>query len=86
MKLTNGNRVIDITNDVHMRAYLNAGWEIAKQAAAQEVAAEPVSGGSDAMDYNSLTDDELAVYAADMGIETEGKTRRQVINAIKKEG
>lgn len=86
MKLTNGTRTMDITNEVHISAYLNAGWVEDERAAAKEVAAEPVSGGSDTADYTSLTDEELAEYAADRGIETDGKTRRQIINAIKKEG
>lgn len=34
--------------------------------------------------YNSMSDDDLAVVAMEKGISTDGMTRRQVLNAIKK--
>lgn len=39
---------------------------------------------SSVVDYDTMTDEELMVYAIEKGIDIEGMTRRKVINAIKR--
>lgn len=53
---------------------------VSVDAAHDEVAAE------ESIDYTAMADEELAEIAAEKGIDIEGKTRRQVINLLKKEG
>lgn len=44
------------------------------------------ANAEESIDYSAMADEELAGIAAEKGIDIEGKTRRQVINLLKKEG
>lgn len=46
----------------------------------------PVPSSPESQDYSEMEEDELAKIAEQMGIDIEGKTKRQVINALKRGG
>lgn len=62
------------------------GVEAVSTEAAPLATETEAAGGEGDIDYTTMTDEELAGIAAEKGISIDGKTRRQVINLLKKEG
>jgi len=68
-------------------------WDAGKNKAIplSEISIEPEQGETlapavpeESTDYNDMNDEALAALAAERHIDTTGKTRRQVINALRK--
>lgn len=81
------NRVMQVP-DGEIEQYRANGYKLYEPAVAvgeTEPEQSPAPASPESPDYSDMEDSEIAELAALRGIDTEGKTKRQVINLLKKE-
>jgi len=84
MKLTKNGVTYDVVDEIQINAFRKSGYKPISETEPEQGESLAPAVSEESTDYNELDDEALAALAAERQIDTTDKTRRQVINALKR--
>lgn len=84
MKLTKNGVTYDVMDEIQISAFRKSGYRPVSETEPEQGETLAPAVSEESTDYNDMPDEQLAALAAERQVDVDGKTRRQVINALKK--
>ena len=84
MKLTKNGVTYDVVDEIQISAFRKSGYRPVSETEPEQGETLASAVSEESTDYNDMDDEVLAALAAERQIDITDKTRRQVINALKR--